>query len=111
MKEWISDYIAAERKALDTIPVDKVAAAIEKVKEALQSAEKFNARIFTFLGLMISFMGSSYAMWQRLAQWEGVIYAAVGVDEFGGAHTNHVIANLTTALMVFTKELVTHGDL
>ena len=29
MKEWISDYIAAERKALDTIPVDKVAAAIE----------------------------------------------------------------------------------
>ena len=25
MKEWIADYIAAEKQALDTIPVDQVA--------------------------------------------------------------------------------------
>lgn len=44
MKEWISDYIAAERKALDTIPVDKVAEAIETVKEALKN----DRQIFVF---------------------------------------------------------------
>ena len=44
MKEWISDYIAAERKALDTIPVDQVAAAIETVKEVLQN----DRHIFVF---------------------------------------------------------------
>ena len=35
MKEWISDYIIAEQKALASIPVDQVAEAIETVKEAL----------------------------------------------------------------------------
>ena len=35
MKEWISDYITAEQKALASIPVDQVAEAIETVKEAL----------------------------------------------------------------------------
>ena len=44
MKEWISDYIAAERKALDTIPVDHVADAIETVKEALNN----DRQIFVF---------------------------------------------------------------
>ncbi len=44
MKEWISDYIAAEKEALDTIPVDQVAAAIETVKEAL----KEDRQIFVF---------------------------------------------------------------
>ena len=44
MKEWISDYIAAERKALDTIPVDQVADAIETVKEALNN----DRQIFVF---------------------------------------------------------------
>ena len=37
MKEWISDYIAAEQKALASIPVDQVAAAIETVKQDLVS--------------------------------------------------------------------------
>ena len=44
MKEWISNYIAAERKALDTIPVDQVADAIETVKEALNN----DRQIFVF---------------------------------------------------------------
>ena len=44
MKEWISNYIAAERKALDTIPVDQVADAIETVKEALKN----DRQIFVF---------------------------------------------------------------
>ena len=44
MKEWISNYIAAERKALDTIPVDQVADAIESVKEALNN----DRQIFVF---------------------------------------------------------------
>lgn len=44
MKEWISDYIAAEQKALASIPVDQVAAAIETVKQALES----DRQIFVF---------------------------------------------------------------
>ena len=44
VKEWISNYIAAERKALDTIPVDQVADAIESVKEALNN----DRQIFVF---------------------------------------------------------------
>jgi len=44
MKEWISEYIAAERKALDSISVEQVAAAIETVKEALQN----DRQIFVF---------------------------------------------------------------
>ena len=44
MKEWISNYIDAERKALDTIPVDQVADAIETVKEALNN----DRQIFVF---------------------------------------------------------------
>jgi len=44
MREWISDYIAAEQKALATIPVDQVAEAIETVKEALTE----DRRIFVF---------------------------------------------------------------
>ena len=44
MKEWISDYIAAEQKALASIPVDQVAAAIETVKQALESERQ----IFVF---------------------------------------------------------------
>jgi D-sedoheptulose 7-phosphate isomerase len=44
VKKWISEYIAAERRALDTIPVDQVAAAIETVKEALQN----DRQIFVF---------------------------------------------------------------
>ena len=44
MKEWISEYIAAERKALDSIPVDQVVDAIETVKGALQN----DRQIFVF---------------------------------------------------------------
>ncbi len=44
MREWISEYIAAERKALDSIPVDQVAGAIETVKGALQN----DRQIFVF---------------------------------------------------------------
>ena len=44
MEEWISDYIAAEQKALASIPVDQVAAAIETVKQALES----DRQIFVF---------------------------------------------------------------
>ena len=44
MKEWISDYIAAEKQALDSIPVDQVAAVIETVKEALEN----DRQIFVF---------------------------------------------------------------
>ena len=44
MKEWISEYIAAERNALDTIPVDQVADAIETVKGALKN----DRQIFVF---------------------------------------------------------------
>ncbi len=44
MEEWIKDYIAAEQKALASIPADQVAAAIETVKEALQN----DRQIFVF---------------------------------------------------------------
>jgi len=44
MKEWISDYIAAEQKALASIPVDQVEAAIVTVKEALKAGRQ----IFVF---------------------------------------------------------------
>tara|TARA_B100001029_G_scaffold154516_1_gene138782 strand:+ start:280 stop:849 length:570 start_codon:yes stop_codon:yes gene_type:complete len=44
MREWIIDYIAAEKKALDTIPVDQVAAAIDTVNEALREERQ----IFVF---------------------------------------------------------------
>jgi D-sedoheptulose 7-phosphate isomerase len=44
MREWISDYIAAEKEALDSIPVDEVAKAIDTVKGAL----KEDRQIFVF---------------------------------------------------------------
>ena len=44
MKEWISEYISAEQKALASIPVDQVADAIETVKNAL----KEDRQIFVF---------------------------------------------------------------
>ena len=44
MKEWISDYIAAEQKALASIPVEQVEQAIQAVKEALQN----DRQIFVF---------------------------------------------------------------
>ena len=44
MKDWISDYIAAEQKALASIPVEQVEQAIETVKGALQN----DRQIFVF---------------------------------------------------------------
>lgn len=44
MREWISEYIAAEKNALDSIPVDQVAEAINTVKGAL----KDERQIFVF---------------------------------------------------------------
>ena len=44
MREWVSNYIAAEKEALDSIPVDEVAKAIETVKGAL----KEDRQIFVF---------------------------------------------------------------
>ena len=44
MEEWISDYINAERQALESIPVDQVATAINTVKNAL----KTDNQIFVF---------------------------------------------------------------
>lgn len=44
MREWISDYIAAEKEALDSISVDEVAKAIDTVKGAL----KEDRQIFVF---------------------------------------------------------------
>jgi len=44
MREWISDYIAAEKAAIDSIPVDEVAKAIDTVKGAL----KEDRQIFVF---------------------------------------------------------------
>ncbi len=44
MKKWISNYIAAEQKALASIPVDQVAEAIETVKAALEN----DRQIFVF---------------------------------------------------------------
>jgi D-sedoheptulose 7-phosphate isomerase len=37
MKQWISDYIRAQKAAHDSIPVDGVAQLIEKLREALQA--------------------------------------------------------------------------
>ena len=44
MKEWVSNYIAAEKRALDSIPVDEVVKAIETIKDALQN----DRQIFVF---------------------------------------------------------------
>lgn len=44
MKEWVSNYIDAEKRALDSIPVDAVVRAIETVKGAL----KDDRQIFVF---------------------------------------------------------------
>ena len=44
MKEWISDYIAAEQKALASIPVEQVEQAINTVKKALEN----DRQIFVF---------------------------------------------------------------
>ena len=44
MREWVSDYIAAEKEALDSISVDEVAKAIDTVKGAL----KEDRQIFVF---------------------------------------------------------------
>ena len=44
MREWVSDYIAAEKEALDSISVDEVAQAIDTVKGAL----KEDRQIFVF---------------------------------------------------------------
>ena len=35
MNEWISNYITAQKAALDSIPTEAVAALIEKLKQAL----------------------------------------------------------------------------
>ena len=43
MKEWISDYIAAEKKALDSISVDAVAKAIETVRDAMEEGRQIFA--------------------------------------------------------------------
>jgi D-sedoheptulose 7-phosphate isomerase len=34
MKNWLQDYIAAQHRALDTVPLDAIAQAIETVREA-----------------------------------------------------------------------------
>ena len=44
MKEWIADYITAEKRALDSIPVDQVARVIEIVKGVLRD----DHQIFVF---------------------------------------------------------------
>lgn len=44
MKQWISDYIKAQKAAHDSIPVDAVAQIIEKLRAAL----KANKNIFVF---------------------------------------------------------------
>jgi len=44
MNEWISDYVRAQRAALDSIPVGAVAALIEKLRAAL----KQDRQIFVF---------------------------------------------------------------
>ena len=36
MKQWISDYVAAQKKALDSIPVAKVELLITRLREALR---------------------------------------------------------------------------
>jgi D-sedoheptulose 7-phosphate isomerase len=37
MKEWINQYIAAQKAALDSIPADEVASVIDNLKEALHA--------------------------------------------------------------------------
>ena len=44
MEEWVKEYIAAERKALDSIPTGQVAEAIQTVKDALEN----DRQIFVF---------------------------------------------------------------
>ncbi len=44
MNNWISDYIAAQKAALDSIPVEGVAKIIEKLKQALHD----DRQIFVF---------------------------------------------------------------
>ena len=44
MNEWISDYIEAQKAALDSIPVDAVAGLIERLKAALHE----DRQIFVF---------------------------------------------------------------
>ncbi|MBM3835320.1 MAG: SIS domain-containing protein [Verrucomicrobia bacterium] len=44
MKDWISNYVKAQKAALDSIPVDAVAKLIETLKQAL----KENRQIFVF---------------------------------------------------------------
>ena len=44
MNDWISDYIAAQKAALDSIPVNDVA----KIIETLQMAVKEDRQIFIF---------------------------------------------------------------
>src|SRR5436190_23432673 len=44
MKQWVADYLAAQKTALDSIPIDAVAAIIDKFREALQN----DRQIFVF---------------------------------------------------------------
>src|SRR5229473_5663005 len=44
MNDWIADYIAAQKAALDSIPVEKVARLIETLQEALRK----DRQIFVF---------------------------------------------------------------
>ena len=44
MKQWVADYLAAQKAALDSIPIDAVVAIIEKFREALQN----DRQIFVF---------------------------------------------------------------
>src|SRR5205814_10522493 len=44
MKQWIADYLNAQKAAHDSIPVDAVAQLIEKIRQAL----KENRQIFVF---------------------------------------------------------------
>ena len=44
MKSWINDYIKAQKAALDSIPVEMVAAILEKLRQAL----KEDRQIFVF---------------------------------------------------------------
>src|SRR5262245_40599115 len=44
MKQWINDFVTAQKAALDSIPVDAVAQVIEKFKKALAE----DRQIFVF---------------------------------------------------------------
>jgi D-sedoheptulose 7-phosphate isomerase len=44
MKQWVADYLAAQKTALDSIPIDAVAAIIDQFREALQN----DRQIFVF---------------------------------------------------------------